>query len=355
MNITRGKIATAQKVTIYGPEGIGKSTFASMFPNPLFLDIEGSTKHMDVARLPVPSSWTMLIDGINHVNYNPNICETLVLDTADWAEALCIKDFCAKKQLSGIEDLNYGKGYIYIVEEIGRMLNRLDEVIEKGVNVVLTAHATMRKFEQPDEIGAYDRWELKLQKRVAQLVKEWSDMVLFANYKTYSVATDKDGKKHKAQGGQRVMYTTHHPCWDAKNRHNLPDELPFDYTSIAHIFASIPIITTPVTQPTLVSPVQPQNPPILDIAQNVESGPMIYGVETQAQESDYKNLPKALVDLMIPEKVTPLEIQTVVAFKGYYPINTPIQNYDTQFIDGVLISAWPQVLKMILEEREVPF
>ena len=30
------------------------------------------------------------------------------------------------------------------------------------VNVVLTAHAQMRKFEQPDAAGAYDRWELKL-------------------------------------------------------------------------------------------------------------------------------------------------------------------------------------------------
>lgn len=33
---------------------------------------------------------------------------------------------------------------------------------------------------------------------------------------TYAVAVDKDGKKFKAQGGDRVMYTTHHPCWDAK-------------------------------------------------------------------------------------------------------------------------------------------
>lgn len=46
----------------------------------------------------------------------------------------------------------------------------------------------MRKFEQPDEIGSYDRWEMKLTKNVAPLVKEWADMVLFANYKTFVVA-----------------------------------------------------------------------------------------------------------------------------------------------------------------------
>ena len=88
----------------------------------------------------------------------------------------------------------------------------------RGVHVVLTAHAMMRKFEQPDEMGAYDRWELKLQKKTSALVKEWSDLLLFANYKTLSVATDEKGKKFKAQGGRRVIYTSHHPCWDAKNR-----------------------------------------------------------------------------------------------------------------------------------------
>ena len=97
-------------------------------------------------------------------------------------------------------------------------------------------------FEQPDEMGAYDRYELKLgkktQSQTSPLVKEWSDMLLFAKYKTYSVAADDKGKKHKAQGGRRVMYTSHHPCWDAKNRYGLDEELSFDYSEIAHIISS---------------------------------------------------------------------------------------------------------------------
>ena len=64
MEIIRGKIHSAQKVVIYGPEGIGKSTFAAHFPNPLFIDTEGSTKSMDVARLKKPSSFSMLIEEI---------------------------------------------------------------------------------------------------------------------------------------------------------------------------------------------------------------------------------------------------------------------------------------------------
>ena len=238
MNITRGKILTAQKVVVYGPEGIGKTTFAAHFPDPLFIDTEGSTKRLDVARLDKPTSWTMLKNQIVFVRDNKP-CKTLVIDTIDWAEQLCIDDICALHDKKGIEDFGYGNGYVYEKEEFGRFLNLLEEVVERGINVVLTAHAQLRKFSQPDEIGEYDRWELKLGKKtgsqISPLVKEWSDMLLFANYKTYAVAVDKDAKKFKAQGNERVMYTAHHPCWDAKNRDGLPEILPFDYQKIAEI------------------------------------------------------------------------------------------------------------------------
>ena len=71
--------------------------------------------------------------------------------------------------------------------------------------------------------------------QTSPLSKEWADMLLFANYKTFSVAIDDKGKKRKAQGGERVMYTSHHACWDAKNRYGLPEEVPFSYASIAQV------------------------------------------------------------------------------------------------------------------------
>ena len=233
MEIIRGVIPCAKKVVIYGPEGIGKSTFASKFPDPVFIDTEGSTNSMDVARLPKASSWQMLLDQVDYVRTHPTMCKTLVIDTIDWAESMCIRHICDKHRKSGIEDFGYGNGYVYVKEELGKFLNQLTEVVDAGVNVVLTAHAQIRKFEQPDELGAYDRWELKLGKKTASqtspLIKEWADMLLFANYKTFSIAVDDKGKKRKAQGGERVMYTTHNACWDAKNRYGLPDEVPFSY------------------------------------------------------------------------------------------------------------------------------
>ena len=61
MQIITGKQAGALKTVIYGPEGIGKSTLAARFPRPVFIDTEGSTRHMDVSRMEKPSSWTMLL------------------------------------------------------------------------------------------------------------------------------------------------------------------------------------------------------------------------------------------------------------------------------------------------------
>lgn len=95
MQITKGKRARAQKVVVYGPEGIGKSTFAAQFPEPLFIDTEGSTDNMDVSRLDKPSSYTMLKNEIAWVKANPTVCKTLVIDTIDWAESLVIADVCA--------------------------------------------------------------------------------------------------------------------------------------------------------------------------------------------------------------------------------------------------------------------
>lgn len=234
--ITKGKVETAKKVVIYGPEGIGKSTLASKFPDPVFIDTEGSTKELDVARYPTPKEWFNVLDDVDdYISELPG--KTLVIDTADWAEQLCIREVCKKLRVSGIEDVGYGKGYTYLKEEFGKFLNKCNQLVERGVNVVFTAHAQMRKFEQPDELGAYDRWEMKLSKQCSPLLKEWADMVLFCNYKT-TVITTQD-KKKKATGGERVMYASHHPCWDAKNRYGFPDQMPMDFEQIKKIFENV--------------------------------------------------------------------------------------------------------------------
>lgn len=360
MNITRGKIQKAKKVVIYGPEGIGKSTFASQFPNPVFIDTEGSTNGMSVARTDKPTSWEILNNYVRELS-NAKEFSTIVIDTIDWAEQLCIKSLCDRYQKNGIEDFGYGNGYVYEKEDFGKFLNLLQEVVDGGINVVLTAHAQLRKFEQPDEMGAYDRWELKLGKKtssqISPLVKEWADMVLFANYKTYAVATDDKGKKFKAQGGERIMYTSHHPCWDAKNRDGLPEVMPFDYSGIAHLFGSNSNSPNVQAQQTTIN----TEPKADSYVQNAEKKVEIPAEPTKEDWEQIlkipNNIPKALQDLMRANKVSEEEIRNAVAQKGYFPEDMPIENYPNDFINGVLIGAWDSVYQMIkeIDLNGVPF
>lgn len=341
MNITKGKIKSPLKVVLYGTEGIGKSTFASRFPDPLFIDTEDSTKNLDVARFDKPTSWSMLMQQIKYTKDNPDICKTLVIDTADWAEQLEIEDLCARRKWSGIEDAGYGRGYQYSAEEFGKMLNALNEVIAVGINVVVTAHACLRKVELPEEMGSFDHWEMKTSKKVAPMLREWADMVLFANYETIVVTTD--NKKNKAQGSRRVMYTEHHACWDAKNRAGLAPKLPFDYAEIAAVIeggAQSPV--QPAVQPAVQTPVQPVAPE-----------PKFEIIDEPAVQPELNVSPehKKLADLMAANGVSVDEIRSIVAKRGYYPEGTPVENYDPAFVGGVLVGAWNQVFSAICATR----
>lgn len=304
LNIIKGKIARPVKAVFYGPEGIGKSTMASNAPDPLFIDVEGGTAQLDVNRVEPPKTWDELITIVKEVAASPGICKTLVIDTADWAEMLCVKYICQKYKQNSLEGFGYGKGYTILQEEFAKVLEALDLVITAGMNVIITAHAKMRKQELPDEAGAFDRWEMKLTRQVAPMLKEWADALLFFNYKTYVVAMENDTKK--AQGGKRVMYTSHHPCWDAKNRDGLPEEMDMDFSKIAQLFAG-----------------------------------------TAPKETPMDKLKK----LMSEAEVTDAEVQKVVSDKGHYPADKSITEYEEKFISGWLIAHWDQILPLIKQNR----
>ena len=321
LKISNGRIARAQKVVLYGSEGIGKSTLAAMFPNPLFIDTEGGTAHMDVRRIAKPGTWVELMDILNEVSMTPDICGSLVIDTADWAEQLAVSHVCAKYKKAGLEDFGYGKGHTYLAEEFTPFFRALDRIIAAGIHVVVTAHAKMRKFEQPDEMGAYDRWEMKLSKQVAPLLKEWCDLLLFCNYKTIVVATKNDTKK--AQGGKRIIHTTHHPCWDAKNRHGLPDEIDLDYGNIAHLFESAA--------------------PAASVTDRV----------TDAAEPTPLERVRAL---MMESQVAEQELQAVVAQKGHFSGMVPVDSYPEAFLTGWVIPHWQKIVETIEADPDrLPF
>lgn len=207
-------------------------------------------------------------------------------------------------------------------------------------------------------------------------------MILFANYETYAVAADKEGKKFKGQGGQRVMYTAHHPCWDAKNRDGLPPKLPFDYGQIAHIVEgehepdNTPQIEKEAPKPVKVKDTQPekvtapaakqepvpaQSAPVSPPPKATDEKPfsppsyMADFEEVVTQADIPPGIPDKLRDLMIANSVTEEDIRFVVAEKGYFPSRMPVADYPPDFIEGVLVGAWDQVYAMIKENKKLPF
>lgn len=377
MEISSGKKEGAQKVLVYGPEGFGKSTFASYSPDPVFIDTEGSTKHLDVKRLEADmSDWDNILEATQYVVDHPDCCKTLVIDTVDWAENACIHKLNERHKTANVLTLDYGKGSQYVVAEFERLLTKLDILIKKGINVFMTAHAAMRKQELPNEMGAFDRWELKLQsKQVKSMVKEWADLVLFGNYKTY-VTEDSKTKSKKAQGNKRVMYATHHPCWDAKNRHGLPDEMPFEFSQIEHIFAKS-------VKNDAVTPKNAEKP-----SENAERSSKKEVVETKAPETEKpdepvaeekperftddqkKNRRKVIEPLKIPDDLKALMMENYVAdwdiqeavgaLKGSpYDATVKMEEYSPEFCKK-LVKSFPGMLKKIQKnwdkaDAELPF
>ena len=221
-------------------------------------------------------------------------------------------------------------------------------------------------------MGSYDRYMLKLnEKNIAPIVKEWVDLMLFVNYRT-DIITDEKTKTKKGTGGQkRVMYANHSASWDAKNRFGLPDEMPFDFAKIAHLFGeSAPVEAMTAEEPPK-NPMPDLKPPSNGTVKTAaqlpaearKSGkkknepPTTRPAFLQSDNADKDALLDQLWHLMIRDGVyEPTVIPAVVADKGYYDLSTPINEYDTDFIEGCLIGAWETVRGLALtKQNDLPF
>lgn len=95
------------KIVLYGQEGVGKTSLATQFPSPVFLDCEGSTSKMNVRRLPKPTSWEMLRQELEYVLqvHTEKQYQTVIIDTFDWAERLALQAICVTHNVTGIEGI----------------------------------------------------------------------------------------------------------------------------------------------------------------------------------------------------------------------------------------------------------
>lgn len=229
--VIRGKVEKPLRVLVYGVEGVGKSTFASDAPSPIFIGAEDGTAQLDTVRFPEPENWSDVFDALDVLSGGHHSYQTLVIDTLDWLEPLCWAAVCKAKRVESIEDLGYGKGYVVALEEWRRLLAALDRLrVTRGMGIILLAHSQIRSFKNPAG-DDYDRFELKLHAKSGGLIKEWADAVLFATHETYTSKVD--GRTKGVSTGARVIHTSRVAAYDAKNRHDLPETLPLSWESFA--------------------------------------------------------------------------------------------------------------------------
>lgn len=367
--IERGKkSAGALKAVCYGPEGVGKTKFASQWPNPVFLDLENGSLRYDVARMPKPRNFKMLLDELGDVASNPNEVGTIIIDTADAAELLYNAAIVEEhKDIKAPEDIPYGRGYVAQANKMQELLAALDKCVDAGVNALVLAHAQIKKFEQPDELGAYDRYELKLSKKCAPLLKEWCDLLLFANFKT-DVMKDDAGKTKATGGTKRVMYTQHTAAYDAKNRLDLKPKLPFEFASIAEHVAGGTADGDIVEEPVIAQPDELEPSSNQDEPQSETDAP-----EPEPESNVPDLLAGAVIEDVTPENVRKLHrlmerdgineatLAAAVAArpKTRYTENDRIRDYSEKFIDS-LVTHWDSVAASAKElapyaQDDIPF
>lgn len=230
--VTTGLLQVPDLMIVYGTDGVGKSTFASKAPNPIFIGPEKGTARLNVARFPQPKTLRDVYTYLDDLYKEQHPYQTVCIDSLDWIEPLVWEATCAEEGVANIEQVEkgFGKGYLIALKQwnlFRALVNRLQET--KKMNVIMIAHAEVKTFTDPTTNSAYDRYQLKLDKRAAALMREWAHFVGFANFRVYTKGKE-NAAKHRAYGdGTRTLYTERRPAFDAKNRDGLPFEIQFDY------------------------------------------------------------------------------------------------------------------------------
>jgi hypothetical protein len=243
------------RLVLYGVDGIGKSTFAAGAPSPVWVPTVDGIAPAGMPSFPVVTAYPQILDALRALARGGHTYRTVVLDSLDWIERL-IHDWTATERgKENIEDIPYGKGYTFAIEHWETILKALDYLNEKGMSVVCIAHAEIKRFDSP-ETEPYERYQLKLHKHASALVREWADIVGFANREVFIQTSDAGFNKEVRRGvstGKRVMYTDERPSHVAKNRKSLPEKIDLTWAALrdalAPSYAKVSAPTQPEPEP----------------------------------------------------------------------------------------------------------
>lgn len=219
------------RLLIYGPPGMGKTSLAAEFPNPIIIDVEqGVPVGVEIPTFGQIEHVDDVFRAIAALIKQDHDRETLIIDSLDRLEPLVWKELCERQGYDSIEDAGYGKGYIEALDTWQRLLNGLHQLrMKRNMNIILIAHSSIGKFDDP-KTGSYSRFDSRLHRKANDLMQDDCDAILFIN-QDVAVVTEDEGfnkQSRRGEGGNvRWIYATGKPSHVAKNRYGMPDELVF--------------------------------------------------------------------------------------------------------------------------------
>jgi hypothetical protein len=265
-SVTRGVPPLPPRIIVYGPHGIGKTTFGANAPDPIVLPTEDGLGTLDVPAFPLARSYEDVVNAIGALYQEAHSYRTFILDTIDWLEPLVWERTALLGGKDHIEDFGYGKGFLHADDQWKEILDGLNALrTEKGMTVILLAHAEIKRFDSP-ETDPYDRYQIKLHKRASEKLQEWADIIGFAHYEVHVVSTETGFNKEVRRGagiGRRILSVEERPAYHAKNRYTLPADLDFTWDALANACAAAYTRPTgiPVTPAVSLEPSTPASTP----------------------------------------------------------------------------------------------
>jgi hypothetical protein len=237
--LQKGATFRPPKAIIYGPPGIGKSTLSCQIPDSIVLDCNDGLDGVPCVRYPARpdegasgflfKNMHEVLRAMETLYKEEHDFKALVIDSLTEVQDFIWKQVAQDNNVTSIEGINYGKGYQYAMQYWDQFLGGFSALRDKrGMMIILLCHSETQKYNDPMADSSYDRYNLKLHKLASDKVREGMDAVLFFDQKTYINKEDAGfGKKtSKAAGGSRVLFTSEDPRHVAKNRYNLPAEIP---------------------------------------------------------------------------------------------------------------------------------
>ena len=153
MNLADIRKFTAQlapRILVHGQEGVGKTTLASKFPPPIFLQAEdGCPGSLEIDSFGLIENFADLRSAIGALASEQHHFQTVVLDSLDAPEKLIWRDACRSQGWASIERPGYGKGtmvkfwWVDILKGLDFLRRQL------GMSIVLLAYSAIETINDP--------------------------------------------------------------------------------------------------------------------------------------------------------------------------------------------------------------